>query len=139
MLMKLMNSLYDVSMPRKFKKDAKTRVHRLDNVNQAMKMLEKAEVKTNFLKAVNLLDGDFRMLCGMVWSVILDFNIKNISVEDMNAKQGLLMWCRKKTKGYQGVDGDINNFHRDWKNGNALLALVDRHTTGMVDYDGQYD
>lgn len=126
-------------MPRKFKKDAKTQVHRMDNVNQALKMVEKAEVKTTFLKAQNLLDADFKMLCGMVWNIILDYNIKGISVEDTTAKQGLLIWCRKKTKGYQGVDGKIDNFSKDWKNGNAFLALVDRHTTGMVDYDGMYD
>lgn len=75
----------------------------------------------------------------MVWNVILDYNIKGISVEDQNAKQGLLMWCRKKTQGYQGVDGNINNFTKDWKNGNAFLALVDRHTQGLVDYNGSYE
>merc|ERR1719384_2118839 len=134
-----MNALYDVNMPKRYKKTPKNRVAKLDNVNQAMKMLAAAEVKTTNLKQVNLLDADFKMLCGMVWNIILDYNIKGISVEDTTAKQGLLIWCRKKTKGYQGVDGKIDNFSKDWKNGNAFLALVDRHTTGMVDYDGMYD
>lgn len=100
-LMKLMNALYDVPMPKKYKKTPKMRVHCLDNVNQALKMVEAAEVKTTFLKAVNLLDGDFRMMCGMTWNIILDYNIKGISIEDKNAKQGLLMWCRKKNKRLQ--------------------------------------
>lgn len=139
LLMKLMNALYDVPMPKRFKKDAKTRVHKLDNVNQALKMLNKAEVKTTNLKQVNLLDGDFRMMCGMTWNIILDYNIKGISVEDTTAKQGLLIWCRKKTQGYKGVDGNINNFSKDWKDGNAFLALVDRHTKGLVDYNAMYD
>merc|ERR550532_1850943 len=130
-----MHSLYDVPMPRKFKKDAKTQVHRMDNVNQALKMVEKAEVKTTFLKAQNLLDADFKMLCGMVWNIILDYNIKGISVEDTTAKQGLLIWCRKKTEGYKPINGNINNFSKDWKDGNAFLALVDRHTKGLVDYN----
>lgn len=139
LLMRIMAALYDVPMPRKYKKNASTRVHKLDNVNQALKMLETAEVKTTHLKQVNLLDGDFRMMCGMMWNIILDYNIKGISVEDSTAKQGLLIWCRKKTKGYKGVDGNINNFSKDWANGNAFLALVDRHTTGMVEYDEMYD
>merc|ERR1719499_2657823 len=138
-LMKLINALYDVDMPKRYKKDAKTRVHRLDNVTQALKMVDKAEVKTTHLKQVNLLDGDFRMMCGMVWNIILDYNIKGISVEDKNAKTGLLLWCQKKTKHYKGVNGNIHNFHKDWKNGNAFLALVDKHTTGVVDYDAMYD
>lgn len=139
LIMKLMNALYDVKMPRKYKKGAKTRVHKLDNVNQAIKMIDKAEVKTTNLKQVSILDGNFTLMCGMVWNFILDYNIKGISVEDQTAKQGLLIWCQKKTKGYKGLDGKIRNFKGDWKNGNAFLALVDRHTTGMVDYDAQYD
>lgn len=142
-LMKLMNALYEVPMPRKYKKEvdgvAMTRVHKLDNVSQALKMVKKAEVKTTNLKQVNLLDGDFRMMCGMVWNIILDYNIKGISVEDKNAKTGLLLWCQKKTKDYKGVNGNINNFHKDWSSGNAFLALVDKHTTGEVDYDAMYD
>lgn len=138
-ILKLMNSLYDVPVPKKYHKDPKTRVFALDNANKALKSIEAAEVKTTGLKQVNILDGDFKMMCGMVWNIILDYNIKGISVEDKNAKQGLLIWCRKKTTGYQGVNGKINNFTGDWKNGNAFLALVDKHTTGLVDYNGSYD
>merc|ERR1719273_328220 len=134
-----MNSLYEVDMPKRYKKDAKTKVHRLDNVNQALKMVQAAEVKTTNLKQVNILEGDFRMMAGMVWNIILDYNIKGISVEDKNAKTGLLLWCQKKTKDYKGVEGNINNFKKDWKNGNAFLALVDKHTNNMVNYNDMYD
>lgn len=137
-LMRLMNALYDVKLL-KHKKNPKTRVQRLDNVNQALKMITKAEVKTTNLKQGNLLDGNFTMMCGMVWNIILDYNIKGISVEDKNAKTGLLLWCQKKTKDYKGINGNINNFKKDWKNGNAFLALVDKHTTNKVDYNAMYD
>jgi len=139
LLMKLVNSLYDVPMPKKYKKNANSRVTMLDNVNQALKMLEAAEVKTVNLKQVSLLDQDFKMMAGMIWCVILDYNIKGISVEDATAKQGLLIWCQKKTKHYKGVNGKIKNFSSNWKNGNAFLALVDKHTTGVVDYDEMYE
>lgn len=136
--MNLMNALYDIDMPRKYKKDAKTRVHMLDNLNQTLKKIKEAGVQTVGLKQANFLDQDFKMLLGFVWCVILDFNIKGISVEDANARTGLLIWCRKKTKGYEGVP-EINGFKKDWKNGNAFLALVDRHTTGRVDYMDMLD
>lgn len=137
--MKLINALYDVPMPKRYKKNATTRVAKLDNVNQALKMFETAEIKTVGLKQTSFLDADWKMMAGMVWCVILDYNIKGISVEDATAKQGLLIWCQKKTKHYKGVNGNINNFSKDWKNGNAFLALVDKHTTNMVDYEGMYD
>lgn len=138
-IMKLLNALYDIPMPRKYKKGAKTRVLMLDNVNQALKMIDAAEITTVGLKQVSILDGDFRMMAGMIWCVILDYNIKGISVEDATAKQGLLIWCQKKTKHYQGINGEIRNFTKAWKNGNAFLALVDKHTTGMVDYDAMFE
>jgi len=141
--MKLMNSLYDLPMPRKYNKPKEGQplsdVRCLDNVNQALKMLETAEVKTHNLNQTSFKDGVFKMMCGMIWAVILDYNIKGISVEDATAKQGLLIWCQKKTKHYKGVEGNIRNFSKDWKNGNAFLALVDKHTTGVVDYDEMYD
>merc|ERR1719361_3127941 len=139
--MRLLNSLYDVPMPRKYKQNATSQVHRLDNVNQAFKMFKKAEVDTDRinLKKNSVLEGEKKAMCGMIWTVILDYNIKGISVEDSTAKQGLLIWCRKKTKGYKGVDGNINNFSKDWKDGNAFLALVDRHTKGLVDYNDMQD
>jgi len=138
--MKLLNALYDVPIKKHKAEDPTkemTDVFKLNNQTQLMKMFKAAEVdveKIN-LKKTSIMQGDFKSLCGMVWSIILDFNIKDISVEDATAKQGLLIWCRKKTVGYNPVNGNINNFSKDWKDGNAFLALVDRHTTGMVDYE----
>merc|ERR1719192_475393 len=107
----------------------------MDNVNVAMKMLEKADIRTYHLKATNLLDSDFKMILGMVWAIILDFNIKGIGDENTNAKQGLLLWCQKKTKGYDKVDGDIKNFSSDWKSGLAFTALIHRHYPNLIEYD----
>jgi len=139
LILKLLDSLYDVPLPKKYHKNPKSRVLQLDNANAAMKAIDKAEIKMTGLNKNNILDGSFKMMMGMVWNIILDYNIKGISVEDQNAKQGLLIWCQKKTKDYQGVNGNIKNFSKDWKNGNAFLALVDKHTTGLVDYDASFD
>merc|ERR1719492_109220 len=137
-LMELMNALYDIKIP-KHKKKAKMRPVKMDNVNVAMKMLSKAEVTTYHLKATNLLDGDFKMILGMVWAIILDFNIKGIGDDNTNAKEGLLLWCRKKTKGYPGVDGDIKNFSTSWKDGLAFTALIHRHYPDLIEYDENGD
>merc|ERR1719492_41087 len=137
-LMELMNALYDIKIP-KHKKKAKMRPVKMDNVNVAMKMLSKAEVTTYHLKATNLLDGDFKMILGMVWAIILDFNIKGIGDDNTNAKEGLLLCCRKKTKGYPGVDGDIKNFSTSWKDGLAFTALIHRHYPDLIEYDENGD
>jgi actinin alpha len=134
-LMQVVNALYDIPMPRKYNKNPKMRPHKLDNISMAMKMLEeKAEVKTNFLKNSHLLDGDEKMLLGMMWSIILHYAINGINVDDLNAKEGLLLWVQKKTKGYSGVDPPkVKNFHRDWRNGLAFCALIHRHYPNELD------
>jgi len=133
-LIQLINSLYGVPMP-KFREGAKQRIHKLDNISLALKMVDDAKVKTNFLKREHLADKDLKMLLGMVWAIILDFAIKGISVEEMTAKEGLLLWCRKKTAGYKGVDPPgITNFTTNWSNGLGFCALIHRHRPDLLDY-----
>ena len=53
--------------------------------------------------AADVLAGeDRRVILGMVWILISKFAIEDISEEQATAKEGLLLWCKKKTKGYSG-------------------------------------
>jgi len=71
----------------------------------------------------------------MLWAIILDYAIKGISVDELTAKEGLLLWCQKKTKGYKDIDPPgIKNFTTDWKNGLAFCALIHRHQPKELDY-----
>jgi hypothetical protein len=102
-LMELINALYDVPMPKKFNANPRMRPHKLDNLEQSLKMVDQAKIKTNFLKTTHLLDHDLKMILGMMWAIILDYAIKGISDDDgqATAKDGLLLWARKKTAGYR--------------------------------------
>jgi len=134
MLMKIINALYDIALP-KYNKNPKLRPHKLDNLALALAMVEQARIKTNFLKREHLLDHDLKFILGMLWAIILDYAIKGISVDEMTAKEGLLLWCRKKTAGYRDVDPPgVTNFSTSWKNGMALCALIHRHRPDLIDY-----
>ena len=134
-LMQLCSALYGLTMP-KYNKAPKMRPHLLDNVTLAMDMLEKqAGVKTNFLKTTHLVDKDLKMILGMIWAIILHYQIQGISVEEMSAKEGLLLWCQRKTKGYNHVDPPtIRGFTTDWQNGLAFCALIHKHRPDLLDY-----
>jgi Ca2+-binding EF-hand superfamily protein len=134
-LCEVVNALYDLPLP-KLNRNARMRPHKLDNLSLALKMVEvDAKIKTNFLKSTHLIDHDLKMILGMIWAIILDFAIKGISVDELTAKEGLLLWCRKKTAGYAHVDPPgIQGFTRDWKNGLAFCALIHRHQPQMLDY-----
>lgn len=61
---------------------------------------------------------------------------QGISDEDAAGKEGLLLWCRKKTAGYRDVDPpSITNFTSNWKNGMAFCALIHKHQPHLIDYD----
>jgi hypothetical protein len=54
----------------------------------------------------------------MIWTLILRFTIANITEEGLSARDGLLLWCQRKTRGYEGVD--VKDFKRSFSDGLAL-------------------
>jgi actinin alpha 1/4 len=104
----------------------KMRFHKIANVNKALDFIASKGVKLvsigaegeiiNFflvlhakLKFVEIVDGNLKMTLGMIWTIILRFAIQDISVEEMTAKEGLLLWCQRKTAPYKNVN--VQNFH----------------------------
>lgn len=59
--------------------------------------------------AEEIVDGNVKMTLGMIWTIILRFAIQDISVEETSAKEGLLLWCQRKTAPYKNVN--VQNFH----------------------------
>ena len=59
--------------------------------------------------AEEIVDGNIKMTLGMIWTIILRFAIQDISVEETSAKEGLLLWCQRKTAPYKNVN--VQNFH----------------------------
>jgi len=117
----------------KHNKTPQSKVHKLDNVSLALDMVSKADIKTNFLKPNHLVDKDLKMILGMIWAIILDYQIKGISEDELTAREGLLLWCQKKTAGYKDVK--VDNFTNSWQNGLAFCALIHRHRPDLLDYN----
>ncbi|RXN08894.1 alpha-actinin-1 isoform X5 [Labeo rohita] len=131
--LKLMLLLEVISGERLPKPDrGKMRFHKIANVNKALDFITSKGVKLVSIGAEEIVDGNVKMTLGMIWTIILRFAIQDISVEETSAKEGLLLWCQRKTAPYRNVN--VQNFHVSWKDGLALCALIHRHRPDLIDY-----
>lgn len=110
----------------------KMRFHKIANVNKALEFIESKGVKLVSIGAEEIVDGNTKITLGLIWTIILRFAIQDISVEEMTAKEGLLLWCQRKTAPYKNVN--VQNFHLSWKDGLAFCALIHRHRPDLIDY-----
>uniref|UniRef100_A0A8C4QWD6 Actinin alpha 3a n=1 Tax=Eptatretus burgeri TaxID=7764 RepID=A0A8C4QWD6_EPTBU len=131
--LKLMLLLEVISGERLPKPDkGKMRFHKIANVNKALDFIASKGVKLVSIGAEEIVDGNGKMTLGMIWTIILRFAIQDISVEETSAKEGLLLWCQRKTAPYKNVN--VQNFHISWKDGLSLCALIHRHRPDLIDY-----
>lgn len=82
-------------------------------MNKALDFIASKGVKLVSIGAEEIVDGNLKMTLGMIWTIILRFAIQDISVEEMTAKEGLLLWCQRKTAPYKNVN--VQNFHLSFK------------------------
>ncbi|CAF0858942.1 unnamed protein product [Brachionus calyciflorus] len=132
--LKLMLLLEVISSEQLPKPDrGKMRFHKIANVNKALDFIQSKGVKLVSIGAEEIVDGNLKMTLGMIWTIILRFAIQDISVEEMSAKEGLLLWCQRKTQPYKNVN--VQNFNMSFKDGLAFCALIHRHRPDLIDYD----
>lgn len=108
------------------------RIHKIQNTGQCLKYIADKGVKLVGIAPEELVDGNLKMVLGMVWTIILRFQIQDISVEELSAKEGLLLWCQRKTEGYNHVK--VQNFHTSFQDGLAFCALIHRHRPDLLDF-----
>eukprot|EP00056_Hartaetosiga_gracilis_P007801 m.112274 g.112274 ORF g.112274 m.112274 type:complete len:903 (+) comp12781_c3_seq1:216-2924(+) len=111
----------------------KMKIHHIENVGKAMKFIQSKNVDVRSIGPEEVVDGNLKMILGLVWMLILRFEIQDISEDQLNAKDALLLWCQRKTEPYSNVD--VQNFHMSWKDGLAFCALIHRHCPNLIDYN----
>uniref|UniRef100_A0A673I0A9 Spectrin beta chain n=1 Tax=Sinocyclocheilus rhinocerous TaxID=307959 RepID=A0A673I0A9_9TELE len=141
MLIKLLEVLSGERLPKPTK--GRMRIHCLENVDKALQFLKEQKVHLENMGSHDIVDGNHRLILGLIWTIILRFQIQDIIVETgqadktgrqetRSAKDALLLWCQMKTAGYPSVN--ITNFTTSWKDGMAFNALIHKHRPDLVDY-----
>ncbi|MCJ1256811.1 hypothetical protein MMC24_004635 [Lignoscripta atroalba] len=111
----------------------KLRVQRFENVNKALDYIKSRGIQMTNIGAEDVVDGNRKIILGLIWTLILRFTISDINEEGMTAKEGLLLWCQRKTACYDEVE--VRDFSGSWNDGLAFCALLDIHRPDLIDYD----
>ncbi|KIJ54624.1 hypothetical protein M422DRAFT_24535 [Sphaerobolus stellatus SS14] len=131
-LIQLMEIMGDVSLGR-YNKTPRMRVQKAENVTKALDFIASRGVKLTNIGPEDIIDGNLKLILGMIWTLILRFTIADINEEGLSAKEGLLLWCQRKTAPYPDVD--VQDFSFSWSDGLALCALIHAHRPDLLDYD----
>ncbi|XP_041968361.1 spectrin beta chain, non-erythrocytic 2 isoform X3 [Aricia agestis] len=130
-LLKLLEIISGERLPRP--NSGRMRVHKIENVNKSLSFLH-TKVRLESIGAEDIVDGNPRLILGLIWTIILRFQIQEIEIdvdeenessEKKSAKDALLLWCQRKTSGYSGVH--IHNFTDSWRSGLGFNALIHAH------------
>uniref|UniRef100_A0A7N8WSG7 Spectrin beta chain n=1 Tax=Mastacembelus armatus TaxID=205130 RepID=A0A7N8WSG7_9TELE len=136
MLIRLLEVLSGEQLPKPTK--GRMRIHCLENVDKALQFLKEQKVHLENMGSHDIVDGNHRLTLGLIWTIILRFQIQDISVETednkekKSAKDALLLWCQMKTAGYPNVN--IHNFTTSWRDGLAFNAIVHKHRPDLIEF-----
>ncbi|KAG8437845.1 hypothetical protein GDO86_008518 [Hymenochirus boettgeri] len=137
MLIRLLEVLSGEQLPKPTK--GRMRIHCLENVDKALQFLKEQKVHLENMGSHDIVDGNHRLTLGLIWTIILRFQIQDISVETednkekKSAKDALLLWCQMKTAGYPNVN--VHNFTTSWRDGLAFNAIVHKHRPDIIEFD----
>ena len=109
------------------------RVQKFENVNKSLDYIRSRGIQMTNIGAEDVVDGNSKIILGLIWTLILRFTISDINEEGLSAKEGLLLWCQRKTACYDEVE--VRDFSTSWNDGLAFCALLDIHRPDLIDYD----
>jgi len=110
------------------------RVHELENLATALKFLKQKGLKTVGIGNASIHDGNITLILGLLWTIILRFQIEEISIDGVSGKKGLILWAKKNTK-HRSPEVNVRDLDRSWKNGKAFCALIENFRPDLIDYD----
>ncbi|XP_069485637.1 filamin-C isoform X3 [Ambystoma mexicanum] len=133
-LIGLLEVLSQKKMYRKYHQRPNFRQMKLENVSVALEFLDREHIKLVSIDSKAIVDGNLKLILGLIWTLILHYSISMPMWEDedeedikkQTPKQRLLGWIQNKIPQLP-----ITNFHRDWQDGKALGALVDNCAPGL--------
>ncbi|XP_017784158.1 PREDICTED: dystonin isoform X28 [Nicrophorus vespilloides] len=111
------------------------RFHMLHNIDTALHFLHSKKIKLVNIRSEDIVDGNPKLTLGLIWTIILHFQISDIVVgqeQNISAKDFLLRWAKRTTNKYPGVR--VADFTKSWQDGLAFTAIIHRNRPDLIDW-----
>jgi len=131
LLINLLEQISGKTVASNYSKNPKMRVQMIENVNFSLTFLKNENIKVVGIDGGNVVDGNLKLILGLIWIIILRFQIQ--VNEGNSARQELLDWIRSQIPSY-----NIQNFTSDWQNGRALMALTEAVQPGQLNLPSDF-
>ncbi|KAL4157617.1 hypothetical protein PRNP1_006634 [Phytophthora ramorum] len=118
---------------RKFNKKPRMRIQKMENLNFAFTFMQKKNVNVTNIGSSDILDGNNKLVLGLMWTLIKAFQVAEIDVEGVSGKDGLLLWVNRSLADYPTVQ--VKNFSSSWADGMAFCALIHRYAPTLIDFN----
>ncbi|TYZ58319.1 hypothetical protein PybrP1_000017 [[Pythium] brassicae (nom. inval.)] len=106
---------------------------KMENLNFALAFLQKRNVNVTNIGSSDILDGNNKLVLGLMWTLIKSFTVEEIDVEGVSGKDGLLLWVNRSLADYPTVT--VKNFSSSWSDGLAFCALIHRFSPSLIDFE----
>lgn len=101
-------------------------IQKLENLQLCLDYITKVEgIKLVNVGAEDINGGNIRIILGLIWTLILRFEIKAGGNDD--GANDLLRWIQSKIPEY-----NITGFTKDWNDGKAICALTNAMKPGLI-------
>jgi filamin len=110
-----------------YNKNPKHRVQKLENCSAALKFVQNEGLKLVGIGPEDLVDPKLKLILGLIWTIILRYQIQKGRVVDESARDALLRWVQSKIP-----EKGVTNFTTSWKDGTALCELIEVLKPGTI-------
>ncbi|CAF2886425.1 unnamed protein product [Rotaria sp. Silwood2] len=136
-LIALIEILVNKKLPR-YNQRPQFRSQKLENVSVVLDYLENIEKKRLVnIDALDIVDGNMKLILGLMWTLILHYSItlpaweipneKRETIQNLKPKQKLMNWLQAKLP----TQINIGNFTSDWNDGRAIGAVLNSCYPGL--------
>jgi hypothetical protein len=87
-------NLCDMSTPRY--KNPKMKMQQLDNLSKAFTFMEAEGIKLVNISNLDVWDGNQMLICGLIWTIIYEFQLSKMSSGKKNPQEALMEWIQSK-------------------------------------------